>query len=81
MNPGAVEEGAKVAGGAIEAMKSIPLAIALLAVNVMWLGGSGYLLLIQEGYAAERDKAESALVAQLVRDCRDGRLTPPTQEK
>lgn len=37
MNPGAVEEGAKVAGGFIEAMKSQPLALALALCNLTLL--------------------------------------------
>jgi hypothetical protein len=37
MNPGPVEEGAKVATGFIDAMRSQPLALALVICNVMLL--------------------------------------------
>lgn len=38
MNPGPMEEGAKVAAGFMEAMKSQPLALALVACNLTLLG-------------------------------------------
>jgi hypothetical protein len=37
MNPGAVEEAGKVAGGFIDSMKSQPLALALIVLNVIFL--------------------------------------------
>ena len=38
MNPGATEEAAKAAGGFIEAMKSQPLSLALVVMNIGLLG-------------------------------------------
>ena len=37
MNPGPIEEGAKVAGGVIEAMKREPISLALIVLNVLFL--------------------------------------------
>jgi len=38
MNPGALEEGAKAAGGFVEAMKSQPLSLALVLMNLALVG-------------------------------------------
>lgn len=37
INPGPIEEGAKVAGGVIEAMKREPISLALIVLNVLFL--------------------------------------------
>jgi hypothetical protein len=66
-----VSEGAaKVAGTAIEAMRSVPLAIALLVVNAGFLGVATYVLGEVATNAGERNKAQLELINNLVRDCR-----------
>ena len=41
---GVTEEAGKVAGGTVEALKSQPLALALVVINVLFLLGGGYVL-------------------------------------
>jgi Tfp pilus assembly protein PilV len=56
-------------------MQSTPLAIALLVVNVGFLGFAAYVLGEVASNASERNKTQMELIAQLVsdiRDCRQG---------
>ena len=75
-----VEEAGKVATSAIDAMKSTPLAIALLVVNIGFLGFAAYVLGEVAANASERNKTQGELISKLVtdiRDCRQGpRVTP-----
>lgn len=66
----------KVLGGAIDAMKSAPLAIALLIVNVGFLAFAAYLLGEVASNSRERNKAQLELITKLVGDIRDCRQTP-----
>jgi hypothetical protein len=68
-----LEEAGKVATSTIEAMKSTPLAIALLMVNVGFLGFAGYVLGEVAANAGERNKSQMELIASLVKDIRDCR--------
>jgi hypothetical protein len=70
MNPGIPEEAGKVAAGAIEAMKSTPLAIALLVVNVVFLAFAAYMISEISSNAQAREKTQSDLIAKLVTECR-----------
>jgi len=63
----------EVASTAIDAMKSTPLAIALLIVNIGFLTFSTYLLGKVAENASERNKTQMELVATLVKDIRDCR--------
>lgn len=70
-----IEATGKAAVSAIEAMKSTPLAIALLIVNVGFLGFAGYVLGQVSVNASERNKSQMELIGKLVgdiRDCRQG---------
>jgi Tfp pilus assembly protein PilV len=71
-----VEATGKAAGAAIEAMKSTPLAIALLVVNVGFLGFAAYLLGEVASNSAERNKSQIELISKLVTDIRDCRQGP-----
>jgi hypothetical protein len=64
------EEAGKVASTAIDAMRSVPLAIALLLVNAGFLGFNGYVLSEVSANARERNKDQMQLIERLVRDCR-----------
>lgn len=64
------EEAGKVASSTIEAMKSVPLAIALLVVNIMFLGFSGYILNTVANNASERNKQQLEMITTLIKDCR-----------
>ncbi len=74
-----VEAASRVANGALEAMKSTPLAIALLVVNVGFLGFAAYVLGEVAANSAERNKAQLQLISSLVteiRDCRQPQRSP-----
>jgi hypothetical protein len=59
-----------VASNAIGAMKSTPLAVALLMVNIAFLGFSAYILREVSHNSAERNKVQLELINTLVKDCR-----------
>ena len=70
---GVVEEAGKVGTAAMGAMASTPLAIALLLVNVGFLGFAGYVLgEVAEG-ARVRNQTQMELITNLVKDIRDCR--------
>jgi hypothetical protein len=73
-----VEQAGQVASSTIEAMKSTPLAIALLVVNMAFLGFAAYVLGEVAANASERNKSQLELITNLVRDIRDCRQGPPT---
>ena len=73
---GAIEEAGKVGTAAMGAMASTPLAIALLLVNVGFLGFAGYVLgEVAEG-ARTRNATQMELISNLVTDIRDCRQGP-----
>jgi hypothetical protein len=65
-----IETSGKVATATINAMRSTPLAIALLLVNIAFLGLVAYVLGHVAGNAGDRDKQQLELIAKLVSDCR-----------
>jgi mannose/fructose/N-acetylgalactosamine-specific phosphotransferase system component IIC len=71
-----IEATGKVASGAIDAMKSTPLAIALLVVNVFFLAFAAYILGEVASNAKDRNTAQLELINNLVRDIRDCRQGP-----
>jgi hypothetical protein len=76
---GVGEEAGKAVSATVDAMKSMPLAIALLIVNVGFLAFAAYVLGEVASNAAERNKNQTELISKLVsdiRDCRQGKGTP-----
>jgi hypothetical protein len=73
---GVTEEAGKVATTTVSAMSSQPLAIALLVVNIGFLGFAGYILGEVAANASERNKLQMDLIAKLVSDIRDCRQAP-----
>jgi hypothetical protein len=71
-----IETTGKIASGTIDAMKSTPLALALLVVNVGFLGFAAYVLGEVAANASERNKTQSDLISKLVSDIRDCRQGP-----
>jgi hypothetical protein len=67
------EQIGQVAASTLEAMKSTPLAIALLVVNVGFLGFAAYVLGEVAANASERNKTQFDLIMKLVTDIRDCR--------
>lgn len=49
MNPGAIEEGAKVAASAVEGLKQQPLALALIVLNVIFIGVGTWIYFDMQG--------------------------------
>jgi hypothetical protein len=73
---GISEEAGKVGTAAVSAMASTPLAIALLIVNIGFLGFSGFLLGEVAESARERNQGQMDMIKQLVTDIRDCRQGP-----
>ena len=70
------EEVARVATSTLDAMKSTPLAIALLVVNVGFLGFAAYVLGEVAANASERNKSQLELISTMVKDIRDCKQGP-----
>jgi hypothetical protein len=68
-----IEQAGKAVASTAEAMKSTPLALALLIVNCGFLGFAAYVLGEVATSARERNKAQLELISNLVRDIRDCR--------
>jgi hypothetical protein len=75
---GLTEEAGKVANTAVSAMGASPLALALLLVNLGFLGFCIYVLGEVSANAAERNKSQLQLINDLVHDIRDCRQGPKT---
>lgn len=69
MNPGPVETAGEVASTAVSAMQSTPLAIALLIVNICFLGFAGYVLSEVAANSKARNTEQQALISSLIKDC------------
>jgi len=66
---GTSEEIGKVAGATVEAMKTQPLALALVVINVLFLVGGIYVLRdIAENLKGQQLRKDE-LLAQLAKDC------------
>lgn len=63
------EEIGKAAVSTVEAMKSAPLALALLLVNGLFIGFCGYILSVVGSNALGRDKAQTELISKLATEC------------
>lgn len=66
---GAIEEGGKVAGGVVEGLKSQPLALALIVVNLLFLGAGAYVLNAVAGLGGAQNERKDALLSQLAKNC------------
>ena len=68
----------RIVSATTHALKDNPLAIALLLVNVVFLGFATYLLGEVSANAKERNIQQSELITKLVTDIRDCRSGPRT---
>lgn len=66
---GASQEIGKIATGIIENLKSQPLALALVVVNVLFLATALLILRDVATNARVRDESEARLLAQVLSDC------------
>lgn len=62
---GAIEEGGKVAHGIVEGLKSQPLALAIIVINVLFLGFMVYIT----HSLKEQTERKDALLSDLARNC------------
>jgi uncharacterized protein HemX len=65
----ALQEGAKVASGTVEALRSQPLALALIVVNVLFLGSAVWLFHEVSMQTAEERNHRNALLTQALTSC------------
>jgi len=70
MNPGAVEEGAKVATGVIEGLKSEPISLALIVMNVIFIGAVGWWAREINIRTTHQYEVKDALIEKLIDQCR-----------
>ena len=73
------EQAGKVASATVDAMRSVPLAIALLVVNIGFLAFAAYVLGEVASNAAERNKNQTELIASMVKDIKDCNSARPHQ--
>ena len=71
MNPGAVEEGAAVAKGVVEGLKSQPLSLALIVLNLVFLGFVTWLASEFNARTTHQYEVKDQLIARLIDKCRD----------
>jgi hypothetical protein len=64
-----IKESGEVVVATIEAVKSQPLAVALLVVNMGFLGFASYVLGRVADNAGERNKAQTELIEKLATQC------------
>jgi hypothetical protein len=70
---GALEEGGKALGSIVDAMKSSPLALALILVNLVFIVFTTYILHELAENQRIRMAAQEKILTQLIRDCTSGR--------
>src|SRR5215472_6481529 len=69
MNPGAIEEGAKVATGVVEGLKSQPIALALIVMNVIFVGATVYAAHQLNIRTTARYEAQDVVIHKLIDQC------------
>ena len=69
MNPGAVEEGAAVAKGVVEGLKSQPLSLALIVMNVLFILFTGWLAHEFNQRTTHQYEVKDQLITKLIEQC------------
>jgi len=72
---GAVEEGAKVAGSVVEGLKTQPLSLALIVVNIAFLGFVTFIVYTLNERTEHQYEVKDQLIYKLVDKCRDQQST------
>jgi hypothetical protein len=75
MNPGAIEEGVKVASGVVEGLKAQPLSLALIVMNIVFIGFSVWVLQSLNARTVHQYEVKDQLIAKLIDKCRDPQST------
>ena len=73
---GVTEETGKAIGGIVGTMKGTPMILALLLINVCFLGAVVYLMGEAVANSAARNQQQLGLIEKLVTDIRDCRQGP-----
>jgi hypothetical protein len=66
---GALEEGGKVATATVESLKSQPLALALIVINLMFLAGGIWIMHDIADSVRAQQLRKDQLLAELAKDC------------
>jgi hypothetical protein len=72
MNPGAVEEGAAVAKGVVEGLRSQPLSLALIVVNVVFVFFVGFVFHTINARTIHQYEFKDDLISKLIDKCHLG---------
>jgi len=72
MSPGPVEEGAKVATSVVEGLKSQPLSLALIVVNLVFVLFVGWLAHEFNERTTNQYAVKDQLIAKLLDQCKTG---------
>jgi hypothetical protein len=75
MNPGAVEEGAKVATGIVDGLKAQPLSLALIVLNLTFIFFTAWLAYTINQRTTHQYEVKDKLIAQLIERCRDNKTS------
>jgi len=82
MNPGAVEEGSKVAQSVVDALRAQPIALALIVMNIIFVGVGGFAAYYLNIRTTARYEAQDALIHKLLDQCRPaGRTELPHENR
>lgn len=73
---GVTEEAGKAAGSIIDALKGVPMLLAMLVINLAFLGIIVYFMGEAAANSTDRNKTQLQLIERLVTDIRDCRQGP-----
>ena len=71
MNPGPIEEGAKVATSVVDGLKAQPLALALIIMNVVFMAFAAWITHSINERTIRQFEVKDALIAKLVDQCKE----------
>jgi hypothetical protein len=75
MTPGPVEEGAKVATGVVDALRGEPISLALIVMNVIFIGAVGWWAREINIRTTHQYEVKDALIEKLIDQCRQNKST------
>jgi hypothetical protein len=61
----------KLAVATVDAMKTQPLAVALVVINILFLAASGYIIVEVSGAYRVREERRDQLLSQITKSCFD----------
>jgi len=72
---GPVEEGAKVATGVVDGLKQQPLSLALIVMNIVFIGFAVWVLQSLDERTVRQYEVKDQLIAKLIDKCRESQST------